>query len=271
MGASLVAALRFAMAELASHEAPGPTIPHVSPRRLLLARVRQWTAVVVLGLGAVAELSRQLQSWSTPSYHFDPAWMFYFAGATGLALRVFWARYLAICFCSAIMAVTFFYGPTPASAFAFGVPFIALLAGRTMRALFEENPGWLNRWANRLDARVARLRVLFVAQSVAVGLLWAAGDRLSPLAMPLSVAAGVSLVGLVLLQVWGALAIAPLIAAQIYVATQSIGLHPHRGEPPGWAFTAVLFAACALSLVVIAPLLRASFLALRSAVRASSP
>lgn len=221
--------------------------------------------MTLLGLGAVGEVSRQLQSWGTPTYRFDPAWLFYFAGATGLALRVFWARYLAICFCAAIMAITFFYGPTPAAAFAFGAPFIALLSGRTMRALFEERPGWLNRWANRLDARVARLRILFVAQSVVIALLWAANEQLSPFAVPLSIAASVSLVGLVLLQAWGALAVAPVLAAQIWVTAQGVGLHPHRGSPPGWVFSLVLFAACAATLVVIAPLLAACARSLRPA------
>lgn len=239
--------------------------PDVGRGALLFARIRLWIGVAVLGLGAVGELSRQLQSWGTRDHRFDPAWMFYFAGAAGLALRVFWARYLAICFCAAIMAITFFYGPFPFVAFAFGAPFIALLSGRTMRALFEDHPGWLNRWANRLDARVARLRILFVAQSVAIALLWAAGDRLSPLATPISIAAGASLAGLVLLRTWGALAVAPVLAGQLWLATESVGLHPHRGSPPGWAFSLALFAACAATLVVIAPLLVACVRALRPA------
>lgn len=220
-----------------------------------LARVRLWFAVLLLSIGGVSELSRQLAAWSEPHSRFDPAWLFYFAGALGLGVRLFFARYLAICFACAIAGVTFFYGPEPLAAFAFPLPFIALLSGRRMRAIFEESPGRFNRWAAGVDRRIALLRALFVAQSIVMGLLWASRDQLWSGAQALTVAAGVSIVGLVLQQTWGALVVAPVLVAETWLGVVSASVRAHRGDPPEWVFTTVLLAMAGISWLVLGPLL----------------
>lgn len=220
-----------------------------------LARVRLWFAVLLLTIGGVTELSRQLSCWSDPGFRFDPAWLFYFAGAVGLGTRLFFARYLAICFASALAGVTFFFGPEPLAALAFPLPFIALLSGRRMRALFEDSPSRFNRWAAGVDRRVALLRVLFVSQSIVMGLLWASRDQLWSGAQGLATLAGVSLVGLVLQQTWGALAVAPVLVAEAWLGVVSASVRAHRGDPPEWLFTTVFLAMVAVSWLVVAPLL----------------
>src|SRR5262249_26559805 len=147
---------------------------------VILARVRQWLAAAILLVCAVhaiwwqVEVYRYFRSY----YAFDPAPIFYLAGAVGLALRVFWARYLAICFAVAIVTIQL-WGPDPLPTLACGAMLVAILSGRTMRDLFEGRHGRLNRWAADVDRRVARLRILFIAQSVALALLFAARFQLS--------------------------------------------------------------------------------------------
>ncbi|MFO0617621.1 MAG: hypothetical protein U0414_33815 [Polyangiaceae bacterium] len=219
----------------------------------VLARVRLWLAVLILSIGGVSEFARQTGAFGEKVAPLDPAWIFYLTGAVGLGLRVFWARYLAICFVVAISAITVFWGVEPLVAFAVA-PFALLLAGRRMRALYEDHPGWMNRWAAKLDARIARLRVLFVAQAVAMGLIWAAHEGLSPIAWPLAISAGLALVGLVLQHTWAVVAIAPIIVLEASLAIAKAGVLVHRGAPPAWSFTAVLLTACAASAIVVAPL-----------------
>ena len=252
---------------------PIATTPDASPStgpsrwKLVLARIRQWLAVAVLLFGAWDVGSAQLRMYASrwDALRADPAPLFYLAGGVGLALGMFWARYLAICFATAILAIDVFSARSSVSWLAAGLGFIALLSGRTMEGLFEGRTGRLNRWAAGVDHRVARLRLLFVAQSVVIGLIWAAASRLSPGARPLAVAATLTLGGLVLQRTWAALLLAPIIGLEACLAAQTVGVRIHFGAPPPWTFTATLFVACAVSLAVISPMLAAFARKLRGA------
>lgn len=232
------------------------SLPAKPSRLVLFAHVRRWLAVALMALGAVDMVRWQVHHYQ---YHghcsFDPAPIFYLAGAMGLALRVFWARYLSICFAVAMLSLRFFWGPDTVGWFAVGLPFIALLSGRSMWELFEGRAGRLNHWAADLDRRVARLRVLFVAQSIVLALLYAMGQRLSPGVVPLVVAAGLAIVGLVFQRTWAVLAIAPVIGLELCLAVRSIGAPIPVDDHLAWCFTAVLLVACAASLAVVSPLL----------------
>jgi hypothetical protein len=254
------------MADLSSTTPQALPSPGPSLGALRFARVRLGLAVVVMLAGAFDVTRTQLEIHrSFPAfYSFDPAPIFYLAGAVGLALRWFWARYLAICFAVAIIAVNVFWGPT-AKVLAIGLPFLALLAGPTMRALFEGRAGRLNRWAAELDRRVARLRLLFVAQSVVLALLFAAAGWLPRGALPLVAAAGLTLGGLVFQRTWAALAMAPIVVLEGALAVRSIGVELPSLALPAWSFPLTLLVACGVSLAVIAPMLRAFGRKLRGA------
>jgi hypothetical protein len=226
---------------------------------LILARVRQWIAVALLTYGAVVMSAREIKSLIAQplaSYDFDPAALFYLAGAIGFAVRAFWARYLAICFAIALLTLDVFWRD-PASVWsAFGVGAILLVSGRSMRALFEQRDSRLNRWATVVDARIHRLRGLFIAQAIALAMLWAAGSTLSTIARPLTLVAGLAIGGLVFQRAWGALLLAPVLAGEAYLAVLAFGQKVHLGDPPAWAFPAVLLAVVIVSLAVLAPFLR---------------
>jgi hypothetical protein len=229
-----------------------------SRRQLVFATIRQWLAVAALAAEGARQVAWHVDVYRSPyPYHFDPAPIFYLAGAVALALRVFWARYLAICFMSAIIAISFFWWPYPLPTIAGGLALIALLSGRTMRARFEGRAGRRNHWAAELDRRVARLRMLFVAQSIVMGLLFAPRLWLSPGVLPLVLAAGLALAGLVFQRTWAVLAIAPVIALEACLAARTIGVPMHVWNPPQWTLTAVLFIGCGVSLAVIFPMLQA--------------
>lgn len=247
------------------------TEPGPSRALLVLARVRQWLAVALLAFGAVKTGAAQVELLSTANlaYAFDPAPLFYAAGALGLALRAFWARYLAICFAAAITAIRFlWYQGSDASRYGgllAGLAFMAILSGPTMRRLFDERAGKMNRWAEALDGRVKRLRILFVAQAVVLGLIFAGRFALPAFALPVVVVGGLALAGLVLLQTWGALLMAPAIGLEAYLALQSADIVRPAEAPAAWIHTAVLLVACGVSLVVLAPLLRAFAVRMRRA------
>ncbi|APR80813.1 Hypothetical protein A7982_06160 [Minicystis rosea] len=200
----------------------------------------------------------------------DPAPIFYTVGAVGLALRLFWARYLAICFAAAVLSVRVLCdGISEANLFALGI--VVLLSGRSMQSLFEARAARLNHWATELDRRVTRLRMLFVAQAVAIGLIFGWGRWLSPGAVPLVGAAGLTIFGLVFQRTWGVLAIVPVIGLEACLAVRSTQVRLPLIAFPSWCFTAVLSVACAVSLAVIAPLLWALGQKLRGPAREDDP
>jgi hypothetical protein len=226
----------------------------------MLARVRQWAVVAFLGWGAIEEGRANIdidKLFAHPEglFDYDPAMFLYLVGAIGLAVRAFWARYLAICFLVALLTVDVFWRHPLSTYSAFRVGFILLLSGHSMRVLFEQRESGLNRWATAGDARIHRLRGLFIAQSIALAMIWAPAS-LSPIAHPLTLVAGLALAGLVFLRTWGALLLAPILAAEAYLATLTFTHKVHWGDPPAWAFPATLLAAVFVSLLVLAPFLR---------------
>jgi hypothetical protein len=228
---------------------------------LVLAHVRQWVAVAFLGWGAIAEWRAHIdieKLFAHPETlrDQDPAVLLYLVGAIGLAVRAFWARYWAICILYALLTVHLFWGEVLTQATAFHVGFILLLSGHSMKSLFEQRESTLNRWGTEVDARIHRLRGLFIAQSIALALIWAPGSTLSPIARPLIVVAGLALAGLVFQRTWGALLLLPVLAVEAYLATLTFGQRVHWGDPPAWAFPATLLAGVVVSLAVLTPFLR---------------
>ena len=244
---------------------PTERAPSSSPprHRIVITWLRLGLAMAILAVGAVRVVVAAARAY--PHNELDPAPLFYLAGILGLGLRLFWARYLVICFVASITAIGVVWGSQPGATAAVGLLLIASLSGRTMRALFEERAARMNRWAGQLDRRVGRLRLLFVAQSLGMGLLWAIGSRLSPSAVPLVVAAGVVLVGLVFQRTWAALAVAPVILLEGALAVKSFSATIPYSDLPSWVFGSILLLAVGVSLVVIAPLLWAIGQKLRSA------
>lgn len=240
---------------------PTDRAPSSSPprHRIVITWLRLGLAMTMLAVGAARVVLAAVDAY--PHTDFDPAPLFYAAGILGLGLRLFWARYLVICFVASITAIRVVCGSEPGAPLVVGLVLIASLSGRTMRALFEERAARMNRWAGQLDRRVGRLRVLFVAQSVVMGLLWAIGSRLSPGAIPLVVVAGAVLVGLVFQRTWAALAAAPVILIEGALAVQGFGASASRSDLQAW----VLLLAVGVSFIVIAPLLWAIGQKLRSA------
>ncbi|HEY4118175.1 MAG TPA: hypothetical protein VGM56_09975 [Byssovorax sp.] len=233
----------------------------VAPRRTLGERAaiaRQALAALLLAAGCVTSTYRVVAAMRDGASFvdaFDPAPLFYVAGAVGLALGLFWARYLAICFAIAIGAVNFFWSPKGYLVAPAGTLFVALLAGERMRARFEGKGGRGNRWSAALDARVGRLRSLFVAQALAIGMIFAARGHLPEAASLVVVGvAGVALAGLVFHRTWAALLCAPAVAAEAWLAVASAHAELHLEKPPAWTFPAALGAACLASACVIAPL-----------------
>jgi hypothetical protein len=247
---------------------PGPSDPHRG--FVVFARVRQALAVLGLAVGAVMLGHRELTMLSTNphGYVFDPAALFYAVGAVGLALGWFWSRYLVLCLVAAISVIQFaFFASWPS--LAGRLAFMALLVGPTMRRLFDEREGRLNHWTAVLDGRVARLRVLFVAQAIAIGLVFAARDVLPAVAVPAVIIGGLALAGLVFQQTWAALVITLVIALEGSVALSMRGLAVRYGADAAMRISAFTLAACAVSLIVLAPLLAAFVRKLRAAPPAS--
>lgn len=236
-------------------------VPSAPPRWLMrLAHVRQWLAVALLTLGVLSVARSQvLFLRDLPLSHFDPdpAVLLYLAGAVGLAVRAFWARYLAICVALAILTIQVFWSAAWSVTVVTGLAFILLLSGPSMRSHFEDRPGQLHGWTAGLDQRIGRLRILFVAQSMALAMLWVPGAALSPIGRPVTLLAGLALAGLVFQRTWGALLMPVILVAEVLLALLFGGLSLPWRAPPAWCFTLTLLAAAGTSAVVIAPFVRA--------------
>jgi hypothetical protein len=171
---------------------------------MVLARVRQVIAFLLVAVAA-GHFFIYYFSTAVAGDHrqwLNPAVIFYPLALLGLGLRLFWGRYLAICFAASMFAIHLLLGRIGWPAVAGGAFFILLLSGRSMRQFFDERPGRFNRWAG-VEERVYRLRWLILAQSVALGLFWALHFELGLPAVAVVAVASAGLLGMVLQKVWG--------------------------------------------------------------------
>ncbi len=189
----------------------------------------------------------------------DPATLLYPLMLVGLALRLFWARYLVLCFCTGIFGMSLAAGQLHALSLLGLASLAALLAGPGMRALFEGRPTRLNLWA--APARTTgRLKLAMLGQSLALGVLWPT-VLLHPLrAYPLhALALGLALVGVLALIAQRGWSLFPLLAACAVEAVLALrlGLSPHLLEGPldGMRTAGILAAATVVSAVVLLPAL----------------
>ena len=155
----------------------------------------------------------------------DPAHLFYPLAVAGLGLRLFWGRYLAICFSLNLLLLAFFRDVAFCHQLLALGAVVPLLAGRSMERLFEgQRRSRFNRWAGA-DPRVRRLRWLVLLQSLALTLVCctALGRAVFPPAprLALIVLLGAGLVGMALQKTWSLflLAIAALVELPLLAAT----------------------------------------------------
>jgi hypothetical protein len=230
-----------------------------------MAWVRLVLAIALLILGATPLLSSQAWMIASPRFRpdqLDPAILFYGVGAVALGLRVFWARYLVICFATALLSMACLWRPSPIGLLT-NVALVALLSGPSMRALFEERTPDPRRWAATLDPRVQGLRVLFIVQSVALAILFGARPQLSSAAGPTVVLAGVAIAGLVFQRTWAVLCMTAALGLEAYVGVTAMGGRVQVAADVPWAIPALLLMACGGSLIVLAPFQRAIWRQLR--------
>lgn len=243
------------MTHLATTAADTPP-PGLSRRRRLFANAR--LAVVVsaflVGAGAVVWSQVDLYLAHTRPFRVDPAPFFYLTAAIGLACRAFWARYLTISFAAALTSLNVVFGPMPLASAAGGLAFVALLSGPTMRDLFDARPSPKNGWAVATDARVTRLRALFVCQAVAIAFLWYHDGV--PAAV--TAAACIALAGLAFHRTWAVLMLVPVLVFEACVGL-GLGVGPGPASWPNaltpWAYGATLVVAASVSFALVAPLL----------------
>lgn len=199
----------------------------------------------------------------------DPSTIFYPLMLAGLMLRLFWARYLVLCFCAGILGMQIAAGLLhPLSLLALGA-LAALLSGGSMRALFEGRSSRWNRWT--APARTTgRLKLAMLSQAVALGVLWPT-FRFHPLeAYPLNaIALGLALTGTLALIGQRGFALIPLLAACAAegVLAVRLGLAPQllAGPLDGARTAAILGAAVVLSVAVLFPALVRAWRGLTSA------
>jgi hypothetical protein len=183
------------------------------------ARVRQIAALLLVVLLAADFFLAGLG----PMARLDPATaLLYTLSLAGLGLRLFWGRFLTICFCGILAAITVLrlahlgIGGMPLGFWLqlAGFPLVvALLAGHRMQAFFEGRPSRFNRWAGAAP-RLYRLRWLIFAQAVTLELVYG-GDLVSPaLRLPLLVLGAAALGGLAFQKTWGLLLAVALCLAE---------------------------------------------------------
>jgi hypothetical protein len=195
----------------------------------------------------------------------DPAaTLLYPIGVAGLALGIFWARYFVICFCASLAAIRLagadWYGAwsQPWLWLQVGGPLLlaGLLVGPSMRRRFEGRGAWLNRWGELLESRLdLQLRLLIVAQSVALGLVY--GWRgLAPTTAGAVVGLGaLALLGLLLLRTAALLPLAAAFVAEgVFLA--DLLAQPQVTSHDATVMPLVLGAALLGSVIASAPLLR---------------
>lgn len=184
----------------------------------LLDRGRQVVAFLILAVLAAQSLER---TWSAGRWweiegtwpwvvHFlrDPTNYFFLLSLAGVGLRLFWGRYLAICFMVNLLVLGLVRGhpslePVPMAMAAV----VLLLAGRRMQAHFEGRAtGRLNRWA-AAHPSVYRLRWLVLLQSTMLALVFCAAALGHGLwtRLGLGCVIGVALLGMVFQKTWSLL------------------------------------------------------------------
>jgi len=213
----------------------------------MLARVRHLLALLAVAAAASIWL---LRHGDTASLAQDPATpVFYALSLVGLAFRWFWARYLVLGFAGAMLAIDLSAGLWLAAAGSTAL--ITLLVGPGMRALFEGRATRLNRWA-RAHPLIERIKPLFLAQAVALGLLYAYRAPLdAPVAIVLTLAlGGLGLIGLVWHRVWGVLLLLPALVLEATAAAAGFGVCG-----VGWRAPLMIWIAVAASLLLLLPLL----------------
>lgn len=189
----------------------------------------------------------------------DPSTLLYPVAILGLSLRLFWARFLTICYVVGLAVMQ--------SAWAFADPrlvtgalvVVLLLAGEPMRAMFEGRSGRYNRWADRI-AHVEPLKRVFILQSVALAVLFPAAqiaDATVGLLAATLVLASLGVIGLVFQRAWALVALAAAAGLEAWVAATTLGELASTGrfaECPAtpWPELAVGVAATG-SLLVLAP------------------
>jgi hypothetical protein len=226
---------------------------------MVLARIRQIVAILMLAAAAgeffifyfSVAVSGGVRHW------LDPAVLFYPLAILGLALRLWWARYLTICFVASMFAIQLLHGHLCWPVLAGGAVFMLLLGGRSMRRLFDERPGRFNRWAGAQE-RVYRLRWLILAQSVALGIFWSLHFELGLPFIGVVALAAAGLLGMALQKVWGMvlLGLATLAEGALTVA---IGIELSRLPGDHLTRQALPTVAAMAALVVISLVLAAPF------------
>jgi hypothetical protein len=189
----------------------------------------------------------------------DPSTIFYPLMLAGLALRLFWARYLVLCFCAGILGMQLAAGQlNPLALLGLGA-LVALLSGGSMQALFEGKRSRWNRWA--APARTTgRLKLAMLSQAAALGVLWPTLHAHPLHAHPLNaVALGLALAGTLALIGQRGWSLIPLLAACAVEGALAVrlGLAPERLEGPldGARTAAILGAAVVVSVAVLLPAL----------------
>jgi hypothetical protein len=172
-------------------------------------RVRQLAALLLVAFVATKYFNGVIHH----GWRFDPAaTAFYALAVGGVALRLFWARFLTICFCSILAGLTLLRGAIASDLASAELwlqigPLalaVALLAGRRMQAFFEGRPGCFNRWAGA-SPRLYRLRWLILVQAVALELLYGGNIVETGLRVPLLALGGAAILGLMFHKTWGLL------------------------------------------------------------------
>jgi hypothetical protein len=242
----------------------------------MAARIRQLLALALLVHHAVDYFMYPREhglttdlAWDWGTLLGDPATpAFILLSLVGVGLRLFWGRYLTICFSAALLVVhaphLYWFIQEEALARELLMPMgrlavILLLSGRSMAAFFEQRPSRFNRWAGA-DPRIVRLRYLILVQALFVGFAYAVRSPGDVMMSAILVLGGLGLLGLTFLKTWSLFALAGAMALEAIVVGQLVwcAAQPRKFLPLGFfAVVAAVFALLLLvSVVLAAPFLR---------------
>jgi len=200
----------------------------------MAARIRQLLALALLVHYGVEYFNHPREHGICPGIDWylgylvsDPATpVFILLSMVGVGLRLFWGRYLAICFSAVLLLVHaprlfwFFQDELAASEWLIPlgrVAVILLLSGSSMAAFFEQRPSSRhNRWAGA-DPRVVRLRYLVLAQALFLGFFYAARPMVDEMMVAILFVGGMGLLGLTFLKTWSLLALAGAMVLEAWV------------------------------------------------------
>jgi len=227
------------------------------------ARIRQLLALALIAHHAWTWASGPWTRFDPDHFWFmlfkDPATpAFLLLALLGVGLRLFWGRYLAICFSTVLFVA---HSPSFYWYFQDGIParellmplghlaVILLLSGKSMAAFYEQRPSRFNRWAGA-DPRITRLRFLILCQALFLGFAYAGKPMGDVHLAAILVLGGFGLLGLVFLKTWSlvALAVTMLLEGWI-VLVLAVGIVVEQGKQ-GWGIVAVAAAVLAFLLLV---------------------